>query len=108
MTKGHLTEYVGEAKKPKRVEASSSDDDGPPKRQNNKEITGVINVIHACTSVTAITKNSIRVQIKIAQYLEKAFAAELMSMVAYENERKSTRAYELTFTNEDMKGVDVT
>ena len=30
-----------------------------------------------------------------------------MSVVAYEKERKSKRAYELTFTNEDMKGVDI-
>ena len=96
---------MGEAEKPKKVDVSSSDDDGPPKRQNNKEITGVINVIHACTNITAITKNSIRVQIKRAQCLEKGFAAKVMSVVAYENERMSKRAYELTFIDEDMKGL---
>ena len=57
MTNGHLAEYVSDAEKPKKVDVSSSDEDGLPKRQNNKEIIGVINVIHACTNVTAITKN---------------------------------------------------
>ena len=61
MTKGHLAEYVSEAEKPKKIDVSSSDEDGSPKRQNNKEITGVINVIHACINITSITKNSIRV-----------------------------------------------
>ena len=63
VAKGHLDEYLGKAQKPEKVDVDNSDDDGPLKRQN-KEITGVINIIHACTNVTAITKTLIKVQIK--------------------------------------------
>lgn len=76
---GHLAKYVGEAGNLKKVNVDRSDDDEPPKRQNNKEVIGVINVIHACANVTVIIKNSIRVQIKRAQCLGKAFAIEVMS-----------------------------
>ena len=37
---------------------------------------------------------------------EKVFEAEVMSITAYEDNKADKRAYELSFTHEDMKDVD--
>lgn len=51
-----------------------------------------------------MTENAIRVKIKRAQCVKKAFAAEVISITAYNKERKSKRSYKITFTDKDMKG----
>lgn len=69
-------------------------------------VTGVIDAIHASTSSGNIIKNAIRMQIKKAQYIKKAFITEVMLVVAYEKERKEKQSYEIKFMNKGMKGID--
>ena len=83
--------------------SGDSNDEEPTKKSMNRVVTWVIEAIHASISSDNITKNAIRVQIKIAQCVERALAAEVMSIVAYEKERKNKRSYEFTFTDKDMK-----
>lgn len=52
-----------------------------------------------------IRKNSLKVQIKMAQCVEKAFVTKVMSIVAYDKEENNKRSFEITFINKDMRGV---
>lgn len=57
----------------------------------------VIEAIHASTSFDNMNKFAC---------VEKAFAAKVISIVAYDKEKKNKRSYELTFTDRDIKEVD--
>ena len=107
MSNGHLAEYINGAEKTKMKDFDSDDDDEeePGKRPVNGLVIGVIDAIHALTNQEMITKNAIRLHIKRAQCVEKAFAAEVMSITVYEEDKEDKGAYELTLTNEDMRGV---
>lgn len=63
------------------------------------------NVISSTTTRDELTKNTIRVHIKRAQCVHNSFLSEVMSINAYEEDKKK-KAYELTFTNKDMQRVD--
>ena len=112
MTKGHLAEYVKGAEKTKREYDDDDDDEEeeeeeePGKRPDNRLVTSVIDAIHAFISRDAMTKNAIRVHIKRAQCVEKAFVGEVMLIVANEEDMKGKKSYELKFTDQDTKGVD--
>lgn len=102
-----MAEYIKVVEKVKKKD-SDSDYDGeePGKRPANRLFIGVIDAIRALINQDMITKNAIRFHIKRAQRVEKSFAAEVMSITTYEEDKTDKRAYELTFMNEDMKGVD--
>lgn len=100
MTKGHLTMYVKGIEKAKRKENKDNEEDEQPvKRRTNRLVTGVIDAIHITTTKDANTKNAIRVHIKRAQSIESAFTGKVMSIIAYDDDRKINKAYELKFTN---------
>ena len=42
--------------------------------------------------------------IKKAQCVENAFAAEVMSIIAYEDDKKNKKKYELKFTHKQWEG----
>ena len=41
-----------------------------------------------------------------AQFANKAFPGEVMSISAYKRSREAKEAYELRFTEQDMQGID--
>lgn len=44
--------------------------------------------------------------VKRAQYVDKALSGEVMSISSCKRDREANEAYELTFTDKDMYGVD--
>lgn len=106
VSKGHLAEYVKDIEKAKKKENGDIDEDEEPiKKPTNRLVTSVIDVISSITARDEMTKNAIKVPIKRDQCVQNAFASEVMSINAYEDDIKN-KSYELTFTNKDMQGVD--
>lgn len=104
MSKSHLGEYVKDTEKAKK---NGGDDDDLnkelDKRLVNIVVAGAIEAIHTATNRDKMTNNAIRVNIKRAQCVEKAFAGEVMSVVAYEDDKKNKKKYELKFCNNPPK-----
>ena len=76
--------------------------------QVNRPPTGVIATIHGVIESLAATRNYLRARLTRAPFWSQAHpVAEVMSIKAPKRDRKSNLQYELTFTEEDLVGIDI-
>lgn len=101
-----MTEYIKlEGKKAKKTKEV---DDEMAAVQVNRPLAGVITVIHGIIERSAAARNYLRSRLTRACFWSQAHPiVEVMFVMAPKRNRESNLLYELTFTEEDLVGVDV-
>ena len=69
-------------------------------------MTSLIEAVHSATNKVSVTKNALRVHIKRAQCVDKAFLGEFMSIMTPKRGQGQSGPYELTFFENDLYSVD--
>lgn len=75
--------------------------------QVNRPVAWVIKVIHCVVDRLAVVNNHLRAKLIKVRFWSQAHPFEVMFVLAPKRNRDSKLIYDLTFTEQDLEGVDV-